>query len=79
TTLGVRRQQWLRTKLERRNRTLETPLGPVRVKEALRDGVVIRCKPEFDDCQRIARAEGMSLTDLNARLTSYLIQEDADA
>jgi uncharacterized protein (TIGR00299 family) protein len=54
TTLGVRRQEWDRTVLERETATVETAYGPIRVKIGRRDGTVCNAWPEYDDCQRAA-------------------------
>jgi uncharacterized protein (TIGR00299 family) protein len=54
TTLGVRRQEWERTVLERETATVETVYGPIRVKIGRRGGTVYNAWPEFEDCQRAA-------------------------
>lgn len=54
TTLGVRRQEWDRTVLEREISTVETAYGPIRVKIGRRGGTVYNASPEFEDCQRAA-------------------------
>jgi uncharacterized protein (TIGR00299 family) protein len=54
TTLGVRRQEWERTLLERETATVQTAYGEVRIKVGRRGGVVYNAWPEFDDCQRAA-------------------------
>ncbi|MFO7959110.1 MAG: nickel pincer cofactor biosynthesis protein LarC [Candidatus Brocadiia bacterium] len=59
STLGVRRSLWQRTKLAREVQTVTTPWGPVRVKVARLGGEVIRRKPEYDDCRRLAEGEGL--------------------
>ncbi len=59
TTLGVRRQEWDRTALERETITVPTPYGPIRVKLGRRAGRVVNAQPEFDDCERAAEANGV--------------------
>jgi uncharacterized protein (TIGR00299 family) protein len=54
TTLGVRRQEWDRTVLERETATVETEHGPIRVKIGRRGGTVYNAWPEFEDCRRAA-------------------------
>jgi uncharacterized protein (TIGR00299 family) protein len=54
TTLGVRRQEWERTVLERETATVETVYGPIRVKIGRRGGTIYNAWPEFEDCQRAA-------------------------
>lgn len=67
-SIGIRRQMWERTKLERENVTLETELGTVRAKvSTLPDGSTYR-KFEYEDCARIARETGKSLDEINTLL-----------
>jgi len=63
TTLGVRRQDMSRYFLSRRIRTVETALGPVRVKEASGMGVE-RQKAEYDDLAALAESRGLSLQEV---------------
>jgi uncharacterized protein (TIGR00299 family) protein len=61
STLGVRRQFVERHRLERKNETIETPYGPIRVKVAqLPDGTTKRA-PEYEDCKQAAEAHGVPL------------------
>ena len=64
TTLGVRRQEWERTVLDREVVTVETPYGPVGVKVGRRGGRVYNAQPEFDDCQRAAAARGVAVKEV---------------
>ena len=61
STLGVRRVDAQRQCLPRQERTLETTFGPVRVKVAHYAGKVVRAKPEYDDCHRLAEKHGVPL------------------
>ena len=54
TTIGLRYQELLRACLDREVVVVETPVGPVRVKIARRDGEVLNASPEFEDCARAA-------------------------
>ena len=66
TTLGVRRQEWERTTLDRETRTVDTAYGPIRVKIGLRRGVVYNAWPEFGDCERAAAAHGAAVKEVLA-------------
>jgi uncharacterized protein (TIGR00299 family) protein len=66
TTLGVRRQEWERTTLERETATVETAYGQVRIKLGRRGGVVYNAWPEFDDCQRAAAAANVAVKEVLA-------------
>ena len=59
TTLGIRRQDMSRYVLERREETVSTPYGQVRVKRASGMGTE-RSKPEYEDIAALAREHGLS-------------------
>ncbi|XEC93565.1 nickel pincer cofactor biosynthesis protein LarC [Paenibacillus tarimensis] len=61
TTLGVRSSTWSRTILERRHIRADTPFGPVRIKQALRQGIVVHQAPEYEDAAQAARTHGIPL------------------
>lgn len=67
TTLGVREQVSRRYTLSRRIETVDTSLGPVRRKVSQGYGVE-RQKYEYEDVAAIARREGLSVSDVLARL-----------
>ena len=67
TTLGVRRRLWERTVLERREETVDTPLGSLRRKTAQGHGVC-RSKWEYDDLAAAASARGLTLSEAAAAL-----------
>lgn len=63
TTLGIRRQEMTRYTLQRSVKTVNTPYGEVRIKQASGMGVK-RSKPEFDDVAAIARKNDVSLKEV---------------
>ena len=66
TTIGVRYRELQRECLDREALVVETPLGPVRVKVARRDGVIMNIAPEFDDCVRLAAEHARPVKDVQA-------------
>jgi uncharacterized protein (DUF111 family) len=66
TTLGVRRQEWERTTLERETRSVDTAYGPIRVKIGRRRGTVYNAWPEFGDCEGAAAAHGVAVKEVLA-------------
>lgn len=72
STLGIRHREWERHILERDTVQMETPWGLVRVKQAKHKGRLLRQKPDFDDCARIALDKGISLAEVEAGLRPYL-------
>lgn len=67
TTLGIREEEIRRRTLERRVETVETDLGPVRVKRATGYGAS-RQKIEYEDLARLAREQELSLAEVRRRL-----------
>lgn len=69
TTLGIRERLCSRYTLERRTETLNTPYGPIRKKVSSGYGVR-REKYEYDDLAAAAKAEGVSLAEIEQGLKS---------
>jgi len=63
TTLGVRMHRAERLIAPRRQETVQTPFGPVRVKLKLLGERPVAA-PEFEDCAALARAHGVPLADV---------------
>jgi uncharacterized protein (DUF111 family) len=66
TTIGVRWQEMSRERLDRETVAVTTPLGDVRIKVARRAGRVVNAQPEFEDCVRIAQAQGVPIKEVQA-------------
>jgi uncharacterized protein (TIGR00299 family) protein len=63
-TLGIRRWQASRHKLERRPHTVDTPLGPIEGKLAVLPDGGTSFSPEFEACRRIASEKNLPLKDV---------------
>jgi len=64
TTFGLRSYVVEKTMLQRTWHTLDTPYGKVRIKNGLLNGRIIKSKPEFDDCCKLAIHANVSLRDI---------------
>lgn len=64
TTLGLRRQLVERRSLLRQMREVNTRYGTARVKAALAGDKVLRLMPEYEDCRRLAEANGVPLREV---------------
>jgi hypothetical protein len=62
-TFGIRKRTMDRVKLARSAVTVDTPWGPVRVKRGTMEGFEV-ITPEFDDCARVAREQGVPLQEV---------------
>ncbi len=67
TTIGIRESDCPRYVLDRSVESVQTSLGPVRVKKCS-GYTVTRCKPEYDDIAAIAQRNGMSLHDVTDKI-----------
>jgi uncharacterized protein (TIGR00299 family) protein len=63
-TLGIRRHAVERHKLRREALVVQTPWGPVKGKRGWRDGGPNVFSPEYDDCARVAREQGLALREV---------------
>ena len=59
-TFGIRRSTLSRHKFARELSMVETPWGPVRAKIGRRSAVEV-CTPEYEECARVAREQGVPL------------------
>ncbi len=66
TTFGVRSRPAGRRKLARSIETVQTALGPVRIKVGRRGGQPVSAAPEFEDCRAAAERSGRALREVMA-------------
>jgi pyridinium-3,5-bisthiocarboxylic acid mononucleotide nickel chelatase len=74
STIGVRKYLVEKTALERKIEQVSTRFGEVRVKSAFYEGACIKSKPEYDDCIRIARAQGIPVSQVYSEVERTLAQ-----
>ena len=63
-TFGIRRHSAERSKLQREAISVQTPWGPVQAKRGWRSNGFEVVTPEYEDCARIAREQGVPLRDV---------------
>ena len=61
TTLGVRIRHDRRVCLDRTHTTVQTPYGPIRIKQGMQDGHLLNATPEYEDCRAAASTHGVPL------------------
>lgn len=64
TTLGIRKHSVDRSELERKFETIETKFGQITIKQAFRNGLLLKLAPEYDDCLRLAEVLGVPLVEI---------------
>ncbi|MEM7235222.1 MAG: nickel pincer cofactor biosynthesis protein LarC [Planctomycetota bacterium] len=67
TTLGIRRSLTERWVLDRRFVSVETPWGPIRIKEAVRGAEVVGASPEYEDVRTAAEQSGVAFREVYER------------
>ena len=75
TAIGVRTSEWDRLVLDRTTMRLKTELGPVRVKVIRGPDGRVDYSPEYDDCKRVAKKNGLALRDVVASMTTRAREE----
>lgn len=64
STIGIRVDRILRKKLKRGHAIVDTPWGPVRAKEIERPGGIWELVPEYEECLKVASANGIPLKEV---------------
>ena len=72
TTIGIREYSVSKTVLEREERIIKTEFGDIRVKYSHFHGKEIRCKPEMEDCKKIAEQHRLSLNEVEKIINKEL-------
>lgn len=62
TTLGIRREEVKRYKVERKIKTVELPYGKTKVKIGIYKGKEVTVSPEFESCCKLAKKTGRPLS-----------------
>ncbi|MBG0858332.1 MAG: nickel pincer cofactor biosynthesis protein LarC, partial [Bacteroidales bacterium] len=74
TSLGIRTFPFRKDTLIRKFETLKTIYGPVTVKRSFYRGYEVSCKPEFDECRRIAAEKGIPVKEVYNNLMALIVQ-----
>jgi pyridinium-3,5-bisthiocarboxylic acid mononucleotide nickel chelatase len=69
TTLGVRQSSVKRRSLQRETISIQTSLGPIRMKIARWNGNILNVAPEYEDCRKAAAEHGVPLKQVLAEAT----------
>jgi pyridinium-3,5-bisthiocarboxylic acid mononucleotide nickel chelatase len=72
TTLGLRVQPIQRYEAQREFRQVQTPYGALTVKRKIINGQIIQAMPEYDECTRLAKENGVSLAEIYAAANRQL-------
>ena len=74
STLGVRKYKVEKTMLERKMTSIDTPYGKVKIKSAFYNRRLIKSKPEYEDCLRIAKEKQMPISEVYNMVNELLLK-----
>lgn len=74
TTLGVREYEVIKKMLKRDYEIIDTKYGELTVKKGLRNGNVIKVKPEYEECKVLAMKNEVPITDIYLEVTKSLLK-----
>lgn len=64
TSIGIREYAVKKNMLRREESTVETSYGSVRIKQSYFNGKLVRSKPEFEDCKKLADKHQTSISEI---------------
>ena len=79
SAIGLRHYPVGRITLERCIEVRETPFGPMHFKVVFDNGRLLRAAPEYEECRRVAREQGMPLQDVLRIVHAALNSRDGEA
>jgi uncharacterized protein (TIGR00299 family) protein len=75
TTLGIRTLPFRKETLVRKIVTIVTIYGEVKIKRSYYNGKEVSCKPEYEDCKRIAAEKGIPLKEVYNNIMAGLVSK----
>lgn len=72
TSLGIRKFPVSKEMLGRTTEEISVPAGKVRIKHAVYNGKILRSKPEFEDCKRLAKEKNIPLSEIYRQINEVL-------
>jgi len=75
TTLGIRTFPFRKETLVRKFVTIDTIYGEVKIKRSYYNDKEVSCKPEYNDCKRIASEKGIPLKEVYNNIMALLVKK----
>jgi pyridinium-3,5-bisthiocarboxylic acid mononucleotide nickel chelatase len=76
TSVGIRTFPFRKDTLSRKFEVIKTPYGDVTVKRSYYNEKEVSCKPEFDDCRRIALEKNIPLKEVYNNIMASIVIRD---
>jgi hypothetical protein len=75
TSLGIRTFPFKKQTLVRKFATIDTIYGAVRIKSSYFQDMEVSCKPEYEDCKKIATEKGIPLKEVYNNILAFLAKK----
>jgi hypothetical protein len=75
TSLGIRTFPFIKDTLARKFEKIKTVFGDVTVKRSFYNEKEVSCKPEYDECRRIASEKGIPLKEVHNIIMAGLVSK----
>ena len=73
TSIGIREYRVKKNMLRREESTVETIYGTVRIKQSFYKGKLVRSKPEFEDCKKLAEEHQLSIAEIEKAIDNKTV------
>jgi pyridinium-3,5-bisthiocarboxylic acid mononucleotide nickel chelatase len=73
TTLGIRTFPFRKDTLVRKFETIQTMYGDITIKRSFHKGNEVSCKPEYDECKKIAAEKGIPVKEVYNNIIALLV------
>jgi uncharacterized protein (TIGR00299 family) protein len=73
TSLGIRTFPFKKDTLVRKFETIKTTYGDISVKRSFYNGKEVSCKPEYEECKRIAAEKGIPVKEVYNNIVAVLV------
>jgi uncharacterized protein (TIGR00299 family) protein len=77
TSLGIRTFPFNKDTLVRKLETMHTDYGEVKIKRSFYKETEVSCKPEYEDCRRIALEKGIPLKEVYNNIIAVIVNKKA--
>jgi hypothetical protein len=72
TSLGIRTFPFRKDTLARKFETIQTIYGSINIKRSYHNGIEVSCKPEYEDCKRVAAEKGIPVKEVCNNIIAQL-------
>jgi hypothetical protein len=76
TSVGIRTFPFRKDALSRKFELIKTPYGDITVKRSYYNEKEVSCKPEFEECRKIAVEKGIPLKEIYNNIIALIVSKD---